>query len=209
MEIKAKKIISGTNECIDNCSDDPEYKYEYNYKCYKNCSNGFLNDNKCKCELTQCNNECPPVALSKGLCIECHPGYYEINYEQFQYGEYVKCYKNPNGFYLDTTDYLYKRYYSTCETCATKGDNILHNCLTCKNGYPDGIKNDNNYFNCVKLVKTEAIKKSTENINTTEYAQEDTSANNKKDTLEFIKEYNTKYIKMDTTAILISKDFET
>ena len=64
---KQKKIINDTNECIESCDDSPKYIYEYNEKCYENCSNGFLDDennnkmNKCKCELENCL-ECPNVA---------------------------------------------------------------------------------------------------------------------------------------------------
>ena len=75
LEIKTKKIINGTNTCIDRCSDDPEYKYEYNKKCYKNCSNGFLSDKECKCKLVQCLL-CPPAALYKQLCSFCNTNYY-------------------------------------------------------------------------------------------------------------------------------------
>ena len=41
---KQKKIINNTNECIERCDNSPIYKYEYNGKCYDNCSNGFLLD---------------------------------------------------------------------------------------------------------------------------------------------------------------------
>ena len=61
LEIKEKKIINGTNKCINSWGGDSENKYEYNNKFYNNCSNGFLNDKKCKCELKQCKSECPPV----------------------------------------------------------------------------------------------------------------------------------------------------
>ena len=58
-KIKRKKIISKNGTCIDSCSNDNVYKYEYNSKFYQNCKDGYLNDNnnvtnKCKCELEQC-----------------------------------------------------------------------------------------------------------------------------------------------------------
>ena len=52
---KQKKITNDTNECIESCDNSTQYKYEYNGKCYENCTNGFLYDennnklNKCKC----------------------------------------------------------------------------------------------------------------------------------------------------------------
>ena len=76
MEINTKKIINNNNECIDSCENSTQYKYEYNGKCYENCSNGFLYDNnnklnKCKCELDQCLT-CPQLALNKNLCTKCN-----------------------------------------------------------------------------------------------------------------------------------------
>ena len=45
---KQKKIINnGNGQCIESCSDDTQYKNEYNIKCYDNCPSGILlnNDN--------------------------------------------------------------------------------------------------------------------------------------------------------------------
>ena len=52
---KQKKLINGTNECIDNCGNELEYKYEYNNKCYQHCPYGnvSLSNNQCKCELNK------------------------------------------------------------------------------------------------------------------------------------------------------------
>ena len=33
------KIIIEKNKCIDNCSEDDEYKYEFNKICYNKCPN--------------------------------------------------------------------------------------------------------------------------------------------------------------------------
>ena len=41
---KQKKIINKTGECVDSCNNSIEYKYEYNGRCYNNCSNGFFLD---------------------------------------------------------------------------------------------------------------------------------------------------------------------
>ena len=37
-------------------------------------------------------------------------------------GEYIKCYKNLTGYYLDENDNLFKRCYHTCEDCKIKGN---------------------------------------------------------------------------------------
>ena len=141
---KQKKIINSNNECIESCSGNKQYKYEYNGKCYKKCPNGVLNGNKCKCELDNCLS-CPQVALNKGLCTECNTNYYPIENDSFNLGEYINCYKQPEGYYLDTN--LYKKCYETCKTCTTQGNSENHNCLTCNENFRYGIQK-NNYVNC-------------------------------------------------------------
>ena len=91
-----KKIIYNTNECIYSCENSTQYKYEYNGKCYENCSNGLLYDNNnnklniCKCELDKCLT-CPQVALNKGLCTKCNNNYYPKEDDPLNFGEYINC----------------------------------------------------------------------------------------------------------------------
>ena len=150
-KLKQKKIINGTNQCINNCSDSN--LYEYNGKCYSNCQNEYYYDNnnyiKCKCELEKCR-ECPNVALNKKLCTKCNVNYYPIENDPLNIGDYFNCYnKSPNGYYLDINDSLYKKYYESCETCEAKGDNVFHNCLICNTEFNFKINiNMNNYTNC-------------------------------------------------------------
>jgi len=105
-------------------------QYEYNNKCYKNCSNGFLNDKECKCELDQCL-VCPPPALYKNLCSICNTNYYPRENDPSNFLEYFQCYKDLKGYYLDKNESLYKKCYYSCDTCEIKGNNIIHNCLSC------------------------------------------------------------------------------
>ena len=148
---KQKKIINGTNTCIDNCKNNS--LYEYNGKCYDNCPNNsfvYYNDsNKCKCELEECLI-CPPVALKYKLCTKCNIDYYPMENDPLNMGEYIKCYKELKGYYLDMNEKIYKKCYYTCETCDIKGDNYTHNCLQCKVNFSFGIiKNiSTNYSNC-------------------------------------------------------------
>ena len=60
-------------------------------------------------------------------------------------GKFIKCYKELNGFYLDSN--LFKQCYFKCKTCNISGSNITHNCLKCNDNYPIKI-NYNNYFKC-------------------------------------------------------------
>jgi len=149
-KLNQKKIINNTNECIDSCDNSSQYKYEYNGKCYENCSKGFLYDdnnnslNICKCELDKCLT-CPPVALNKNLCTKCNVNYYPKENDQLNLGEYINCYNNPEGYYLDNN--FYKKCYYTCKTCNKEGNDINHNCLKCNEKFLFGIK-INNYLNC-------------------------------------------------------------
>ena len=147
---KQKKIINNTNECIESCDISLEYIYEYNGKCYENCLNGFLYDdnnnkmNKCKCELEKCLL-CPNVALKNDLCIKCNTDFYPKENDILNLGEYINCYKEPEGYYLDNN--IYKECYNSCKTCNISGNNKFHNCIECKENYTFTL-NNKNFFNC-------------------------------------------------------------
>ena len=147
---KQKNIINITNNCIDSCDNSSQYPYEYNGKCYENCEKGFLLDdnnnrmNKCKCQLDECLL-CPNVSLSKGLCSKCNINYYPKENDPFNLGEYINCYTEPEGYYLDNG--LYKKCYYTCKTCNISGNNKIHNCIECNDNFTFIIKY-NNYINC-------------------------------------------------------------
>ena len=144
---KQQKIINSTNRCIKSCDQSLIYPYEYNGKCFDNCSHGFLYDdnnrkmNKCKCELDECLL-CPKVALKKGLCTKCSNDYYSIENDPLSIGKFIKCYKKPEGYNLND-----KQCYYTCKKCNITGNNKTHNCIECDDKYPIEINIDN-YFNC-------------------------------------------------------------
>ena len=120
------------------CYLDSEYKYEYNGKCLKNCSYGFYTDEnnitKCKCGLEQCLS-CPKIDLFKNFCIKCNYNFYPIENDPLNIGEYINCYKEPKGYYLDSKDSLYKKCYYKCQTCKKQGDDNNNNCIICKDNY--------------------------------------------------------------------------
>ena len=150
--LKQKKIIDIDNSCVDSCSTNINYKYEYNGKCYNTCKNGYIISNnnfptnKCKCELEKCLS-CPQVALSNDLCEKCNTNFYPLENDPSNLGIYINCYNNVRGHYLDTNEYIFKKCYYRCETCEMKGNNTNHNCLECKAIYDIKI-NKNNYINC-------------------------------------------------------------
>ena len=144
-----KMIIKNTNECIEDCKTNSQYKYEYNNKCYSACPFGKINsnDDKCRCELEQCLS-CSAISLQKGLCTGCNVGYYQIEEDFLNKNEIFNCYKeNPEGYYLDAINSLYKRCYHTCQRCEIQGNIKNHNCLKCKSEYIFAI-NMTNYNNC-------------------------------------------------------------
>ena len=101
-----KKLINDNNQCVESCDN----KYEYNGKCYDNCEQGYLYDeynnqlNECKCVLDECLL-CPNFAFSKGLCTKCNTNFYPKEIDKFNLGEYIKCYQEPEGYYLDNNFY--------------------------------------------------------------------------------------------------------
>ena len=105
--------------------------------------------NKCKCKLDECLL-CPNFAYSKGLCTRCNTNFYKKEFDEFNLGEYIKCYKEPEGYYLEND--LYKQCYYTCKICNNSGNNITHNCIECNDNYPFEIRYYN-YINCYQKCK--------------------------------------------------------
>ena len=148
--LKQKKLIYNTNQCIDSCDNSSQYPYENNGKCYDYCINGYAYDennnttNECKCELEQCLL-CSNIALKKNLCTKCNINYYPKENDPLNIGEYINCYKEPEGYYLDND--IYRQCYYTCKTCNISGNNNNHNCIKCNSNFPTAIES-NNYLNC-------------------------------------------------------------
>ena len=147
---KQKRIINNNSKtCIDSCENDNIYKYEYNGKCNRNCSKGYYiynNRTYCKCEVDKCLN-CTPVAFKLKLCNKCNDNYYPKENDESNYGEYIECYKEINGYYLDKNNSIFKKCFNSCETCEIGGNSENHNCLICNNYFPFRI-NISNYYNC-------------------------------------------------------------
>ena len=155
-KLRQKKIIPDSDICVESCDNNDLYQYEYNGKCVENCTNGFFldektNKKKCKCEKEKCFL-CPQVALNFDLCTKCNIDYYQKENDSSNLGEYINCYKEPKGYYLDYNASLYKKCYDSCETCKVKGNNITHNCLSCSKDFQISL-NFTNYFNCYQRCK--------------------------------------------------------
>ena len=151
-KLNQKKMIVENDliTCVDSCEENEILIFEYNGKCNEICTNGIdftSTVQKCKCELEQCHS-CPLAALRKGLCTKCNDNYYPKENDHLNIGEYINCYKDPEGYYFDETNLLYKKCYYTCKSCNKRGNYVTHNCLECDTNYSYGIKDENNYFNC-------------------------------------------------------------
>ena len=142
-----KKIIF-KKRCIDDCSKDNKYKFEYKNECYESCPNGtnISKDNKYLCE-------------DKLIC--------EHYYNYF----YTGCLNSiPDGYYCNNTELkTIDKCHNNCQTCI-KGPTINNNnCLTCsKNYYFDlgnctkncinGIFNDSKNISIIKCKCSSDIK---------------------------------------------------
>ena len=151
-----KKVNTKDNTCIDDCKLDKEYLYEYNGKCYNNCSYtyilnyGISSYNIQKNKLKNCLL-CSNDAFDFGICFKCKDDYFPKEDYIKTIDEYINCYNNSilnEGYFFNVNNSLYIKCYYRCKTCKIKGNNITHNCLTCKSDYSIKINNNNNYTNC-------------------------------------------------------------
>ena len=63
---------------------------------------------------------------------------------------YIKCYKDPKGYYLDKNDNSYKKCHLTCEACLQNGNFSNHNCISCGTNYTYEL-NLLNSLNCYNI----------------------------------------------------------
>ena len=113
------KFIEEKKRCIDECSNDNIYLYEYQNKCYAECPPRTKNNNDYKCHDLNCSN------------------YY--NYNQTDCIDEI-----PDGYYCNNT--LLKtidKCHQDCRTCNEKETINNTNCLSCN---PDKFLY---YGNCV------------------------------------------------------------
>ena len=70
---KKKKLIADTNDCVENCSVIPQYKYEYNGICYENCTHYYYinEENNYFCTInSSCPEEYPNLNKNKRECTK-------------------------------------------------------------------------------------------------------------------------------------------
>ena len=107
------------NKCIEDLCLNIEYKYIYKDECYISCPDN-THELSCQDGETNCVNE-----DNKILCYDT----------------------NPEGYYLDTANNIYKKCYSSCKSCTGEGTLLNNNCKECIDNYI--FLNENNYkTNC-------------------------------------------------------------
>ena len=72
--------------------------------------------------------------------------YFIFKFNLIIYFYHVNCYKEPERYYLDENNKIYKPCYSTCNKCNEFGDDINHNCIDCINGFE--FKEFEKDYNC-------------------------------------------------------------
>ena len=121
---KKKKIINETDKCIYSCNGSKEYTYADENYCYKSC-----------------------------LCESCINDFYPKENDLINTDNYIKCYKNPEGYYFDNeSDYgIYRSCYFSCKECEFKGNDSIHNCTSCKDNYSFELIHNDKAKNCYNI----------------------------------------------------------
>ena len=126
------KLIETKSLCINNCSNDTEYIYEFNNKCYLYCPfNSILSENnKCKCNYYYYNNN----------TIEC--------------SQII-----PDGYYLkNKSNIIIEKCGDKCLLCSYESVSQNNSCISCninKGYYPifSEKANNNSFVNCYNYTK--------------------------------------------------------
>ena len=135
------------NNCLF-CNENTNSFYDLG-NCLIECPNGnFLDENNiptCMCT----NNISCLLCDKNGLCKSCktQQGYYPKSDEN-NTDEFINCYKDPVGYYLDNE--MYYPCYNTCKYCIEQGTEIDNKCTDCREGYSFNLDNENDK-NCYEI----------------------------------------------------------
>ena len=93
-----KQIVNKTGICYDINNNDIQFLYEYKGIYYEHCENGILLNNskidRCKCDLNYID-------------------FYPKENDSLNTDSFINCYKEPEGYYLDVNDLVYKKCFYT------------------------------------------------------------------------------------------------
>ena len=130
----------------------PEILYELFYNLDKstplikiNLNN--LNDN---CQLKTWISKCASYSIESIIdnkCLSCENnfGFYPLYNKS---NSFIDCYNSIEGYYLDEENKEFKKCYQTCKTCINSGNEVEHNCISCKDGYIYENLSNSPFANC-------------------------------------------------------------
>ena len=135
-------VFASANYKLVLCSknEDSKMKSLLSQKKQVHCNNFNSNDvSVCYSQDSTINN--------KYICDICGKNYVMKNKPSSN--DYINCYGETEGYYLDENSWEYKQCYISCKTCKKSGDDLYHYCLECKEEYSNEIKiSDSDYKNC-------------------------------------------------------------
>ena len=143
----------GPTETNNNCLTCPTSgtKYLDLGNCVYSCPKGTFEDHennniiRCKCSSNTNCLFCTEESLANNnKCIICNTNYYPKQDDTSTTNSYINCYKDPDGYYLDSN--FYKPCFSSCKKCNGNGDEDDHNCSECYSNYI--LLRDFNKKNC-------------------------------------------------------------
>ena len=137
-----------------NCNSCKNNKFLYFGNCVDSCIHGYEIDEFgkkiCKCSSDGKCKEYTKESSELNLCTNCNDDFYKKINDETNIEYYFNCYKDPEGYYLDLQNSIYKPCYESCHKCDRGGTKAENNCLTCKSNYSFNIfeKENNCYQNC-------------------------------------------------------------
>ena len=130
-------IIASSGDGL-NC---PKY---YNYEktaCIETIPDGYYCNDESAKTIAKCNNDCSTCdkqSQNSNKCLSCNNlNQYYGKYNEVSYS-YKSCYSKDTvlkGFFLDSTNSIFKPCFQTCTYCTGSGDTDDHKCTECISGY--------------------------------------------------------------------------
>ena len=124
------KLIRPKKKCINECRNDHEnkYIYEYNDECVESCPSNVKTDNEEKKCLKSCYEQ--KYEYENTCLTECPNGFYK-----FKLDKNICSDKIPKNYYLDNITKIYKPCHDNCLNCSGPGSDNNNNCLVCKQNF--------------------------------------------------------------------------
>ena len=132
--------VNENNICELALNCDKYYNYEHT-GCLDIIPQGFFLNNSIEKTIDKCHEkclECNMGSVMKDLCTECNKGknYYEKKDDNLNEDGFIQCYKdNPEGYYLDLNELIFKKCYKSCKYCDNIGNTTHQFCSECYDKY--------------------------------------------------------------------------